>query len=99
VLFSVDAISPDGRSLYVIEYPGEDLLDYHVRVLDTRTGRRDPRAVVDPRKPDEQMGGMPKWRGSSVATAAGRTRPRDAAADGQPDAHAARRASRADRGS
>ena len=64
-LFTVDAISPDGRSLYVIEYPGEDLLDYHVRMLDTRTGRLDPRAVVDPRNPDEQMGGMPMARAVS----------------------------------
>ncbi|HEX5621269.1 MAG TPA: hypothetical protein VFX51_22780 [Solirubrobacteraceae bacterium] len=64
-LYTVDAISPDGRWLYVIEYPGEDLLDYHVRALDTRTGRLDPRYVVDPRNPDEQMGGMPMARAVS----------------------------------
>jgi len=64
-LFTVDAISPDGRWLYVIEYPGEDLLDYHVRALDTSTGRLDPRDIVDPREPDEQMGGMPMARAVS----------------------------------
>jgi len=64
-LYTVDAISPDGRWAYAIEYPGEDLLDYHVRALDARTGRLDPRYVVDPREPDEQMGGMPMARAVS----------------------------------
>jgi hypothetical protein len=63
--FTVDAISPDGHWLYLIQYPGEDLLDYHVRALDTRTGRLDPRNVVDPRKPGEQMGGLPMTRALS----------------------------------
>jgi hypothetical protein len=60
--FTVDAISPDGRWVYLIQYPGEDLLDYHVRALDTRTGRLDSRSVVDPRNPREQMGGLPMTR-------------------------------------
>jgi hypothetical protein len=63
--FTVDAISPDGRWLYLIQYPDEDFLDYHVRALDTRTGRLDPRDVVDPRKPREQMGGLPMTRALS----------------------------------
>src|SRR5215216_3919892 len=60
--FTVDAISPDGRHLYLIQYPGEDVLNYRVRVLDTRSGRLDARDVVDPRKPNEQMGGLPMLR-------------------------------------
>ena len=63
--YAVDAISPDGRWVYLIEYPGEDVLDYHVRALDTRTGRLDARYVVDPRNPDEQMGGLPFTRAVS----------------------------------
>jgi hypothetical protein len=60
--FTVDAISPDGRRLYVIQYAGDDVLDYRVRALDTRTGRLAARDVVDPREPDEQMGGLPMTR-------------------------------------
>jgi hypothetical protein len=62
--FTVDAISPDGRWLYLIQYPGpgRNLLDYRVRALDTRTGRLAARDVVDPREPDEQMGGLPMAR-------------------------------------
>ena len=63
--FTVDAISPDGHWLYLIQYPGDDILDYHVRALDTRTGRLDPRNVVDPRNPGEQMGGLPMTRALS----------------------------------
>jgi hypothetical protein len=61
--FTMDAVSPDGRWLYLIQYGGNDnLLDYRVRALDTRTGRLAARDVVDPREPDEQMGGMPFTR-------------------------------------
>jgi hypothetical protein len=63
--FTVDAISPDGRWLYVVQYAGEAFLDYRVRALDTRTGRLAPRDVVDPREPDEQMGGLPMTRAMS----------------------------------
>jgi hypothetical protein len=60
--FTVDAISPDGRWLYLIQYAGDNVLDYRVRALDTRTGRLAARDVVDPREPDEQMGGLPMTR-------------------------------------
>jgi hypothetical protein len=60
--FTVDAISPDGRWLYLIHYAGDNVLDYRVRALDTQTGRLAARDVVDPRKPDEQMGGLPMTR-------------------------------------
>ena len=60
--FTVDAISPDGRWLYLIQYAGQNVLDYRVRALDTQTGRLATRDVVDPREPDEQMGGLPMAR-------------------------------------
>ena len=60
--FTVDAISPDGRWVYLIQYRGDDVFDYRVRALDTRTGRLAAGDIVDPRKPDEQMGGLPMTR-------------------------------------
>jgi hypothetical protein len=63
--FTMDAISPDGRWLYLVQYRGENFLDYRVRALDTSTGRLAARAVVDPREPDEQMGGLPLTRATS----------------------------------
>jgi hypothetical protein len=60
--FTLDAISPDGRWVYLIQYAGENVLDYRVRALDTSTGRLAQRDVVDPREPDEQMGGLPMAR-------------------------------------
>jgi hypothetical protein len=63
--FTLDAISPDGRWLYLVQYGSEGFLDYRVRALDTTTGQLAPRDVVDPREPDEQMGGLPFTRTTS----------------------------------
>jgi hypothetical protein len=60
--FTLDAISPDGRWAYLIQYAGQDVLDYRVRALDTTTGKLAAHDVVDPREPDEQMGGLPFTR-------------------------------------
>jgi hypothetical protein len=60
--FTVDAISPDGATLALIQYAGEDPFDYRVRALDTRTGQLAARDIVDPREPDERMGGLPWTR-------------------------------------
>jgi hypothetical protein len=60
--FTLDAISPDGRWAYLIHYSGDNVLDYRVRALDTTTGKLAARDVVDPREPDEQMGGLPFTR-------------------------------------
>ncbi|MEA2290078.1 MAG: hypothetical protein QOD55_2075 [Solirubrobacteraceae bacterium] len=62
---TVDAVAPDGETAYLIRYRGGDPLDYQVRALDTRTGALDPKPVVDPREPDEQMGGLPFARALS----------------------------------
>ena len=60
--FTVDAIAPDGSSAFLVQYDGDHVLDYRVRALDTRTGRLAARDIVDPREPDEQMGGLPMTR-------------------------------------
>jgi len=59
--YTVDAISPDGRRLFLLQY-GDDVLEYRVRALDTTTGRLAARDIVDPRQPGEQMGGLPMTR-------------------------------------
>ena len=61
--FSFDAISPDGRLLYLIQYLSKrDITDYAVRAYDMRAGRLFRRAVVDPSEPDEDMSGVPLAR-------------------------------------
>lgn len=63
--FSFDAISPDGRLAYVVEYEDpRDPLDYRVRVLDLVSGELRPGEVVDPETPDERMAGIPLSRGA-----------------------------------
>src|SRR3954447_5446994 len=60
--FTVDAISPDGRSLYLIRYLRQDGSRYEVRAYDL-AGRRLIRApVIDPREPDEKMQVIPLRR-------------------------------------
>jgi hypothetical protein len=60
--FSFDAVSPDGTTAYLIQYLGADPNRYRVRALDLRTGRLEPRAVVDPREAGEAMRGAPITR-------------------------------------
>jgi hypothetical protein len=68
--FAYDALSPDGRTLYLIEhFSTTDVMRYRVRALDLKTGRLLPQIIVDRREPDEAMSGMPAAR---VATADGR---------------------------
>jgi hypothetical protein len=64
--FSFDALSPDGRWIYLIEYTSPvDPLKYQVRVLDAATGKLQPQPIVDPRDPREKMNGDPLTRTSS----------------------------------
>ena len=61
--FSFDAISPDGRLLYLIQYLSKrDITDYAVRAYDVRARRLLRQPVVDPREPEEDMSGEPLSR-------------------------------------
>jgi hypothetical protein len=65
--FSYDAISPDGRTMYLIHYPSpSDTFSYEVRAYDLRRNRLLPEPIVDPREPDEQMRGLPQTRATSA---------------------------------
>jgi hypothetical protein len=64
--FSFDAMSPNGRWLYLIQATSpDDPLQYRVRALDSRSGRLDPKPIVDPREPGEAMNGHPLTRATS----------------------------------
>jgi hypothetical protein len=60
--FSFDAISPDGRTMYLIEYDARDVSSYAVRAYDIRAGGLLPKPVVDPHEADEPMQGAPVTR-------------------------------------
>lgn len=64
--FSFDAISPDGRFVYLVNYTSQtDPTRYRVRAYDARAGRLLPNPVIDPTEPDEQMRGTPMTRAMS----------------------------------
>jgi hypothetical protein len=64
--FSFDALSPDGATLYLIEYTSRrDPTRYAVRAMDLRSGRLLRAPIVDPREPDERMRGYPLTRATS----------------------------------
>ena len=69
--FSVDAVSPHARWLYLIQRrgPGIHVFDYAVRAFDLRAGRLVRGAIVDRREPNEKMAGYPIAR---VETGTGR---------------------------
>jgi hypothetical protein len=57
--FTVDAISPDGRRVYLIHYTHpDDALRYEVRAYDLPHRRLLPKPIVDPREPGEKMQGI-----------------------------------------
>ncbi len=61
--YSFDALSPNGRWLYLIQYTSRrDPQSYAVRAYDLRAGRMLPKAIVDPTEPDEAMRGYPLTR-------------------------------------
>jgi hypothetical protein len=65
--FSFDAISPDGRTIYLIHYlqPRRSPARYEVRALDTASGRLLPEPIADPDEPGERMSGLPIARATS----------------------------------
>jgi hypothetical protein len=65
--FTVDAISPDGRWLYLIHYTSVSSTNhYEVRAYDLRARRLTTKPVIDPREPDEKMQGLPITRTTSA---------------------------------
>ena len=64
--FSFDALSPDGRWLYLIEYLSpKDPNRYAVRLYDVSAGRLEPEPIVDPDEAAEPMRGYPITRATS----------------------------------
>jgi hypothetical protein len=64
--FSFDALSPDGNSLFLINYLSRtDPTQYRVRVYDLARNRLDPKPVVDPREAPGAMNGFAVTRVSS----------------------------------
>lgn len=64
--FSFDALSPDGRSLFLIEYVSRrDPAKYRVRVIDLRRGRLAPKPISDSHRLATRMNGYPYARTTS----------------------------------
>ena len=64
--FSFDALSPDGSTMYLIEYlDPRDPTAYEVRAYDLDRGRLLPDPIIDPSEPDEEMFGFPQTRAVS----------------------------------
>lgn len=64
--FSFDAISPDGRFVYLIHYLSpRNQTNYEVRAYDLRRSRLLAAPIVDPSEPDEPMQGIPASRATS----------------------------------
>ncbi len=65
--FGFDAVSPDRRTLYLIQHvSSEDLVRYVVRAYDLRARRLLARAIVDKREAGEAMRGYPVARTTSA---------------------------------
>jgi hypothetical protein len=65
--FTVDAISPTGRWLYLIHYRSPSTgSSYEVRAFDLARRQLLRKPVVDPREPDEKMQGLPLTRAISA---------------------------------
>jgi hypothetical protein len=64
--FSFDAVSPDGSSLYLIQYTSAlDPTKYNVRVYDLASSRLIKAPIVDPHERGEKMRGQPLTRATS----------------------------------
>jgi hypothetical protein len=64
--FGFDAVSPDRRTLFLIQHvSSEDLIRYVVRAYDLRAKRLLPGAIVDKREPAEAMRGYAIARATS----------------------------------
>jgi hypothetical protein len=64
--FSFDAISPDGGTMYLIQYLSRrDPTQYEVRSYDLQRSRLDPQPIVDPNEEGDEMYGSPMTRATS----------------------------------
>jgi hypothetical protein len=64
--YSFDALSPDGRTLYLIQYTEpRDPTSYQVRAYDLERRRLLPDPIVDPSEAPEVMAGFPQTRATS----------------------------------
>lgn len=64
--YSFDAISPDGSTLFLIQYTSpRNPTRYEVRAYNLASKRVLPEPIVDPSEPDERMAGMPVSRVAS----------------------------------
>jgi hypothetical protein len=94
--FGFDAVSPDRRTLYLIQHvSGSDLVRYVVRAYDLRAKRLLARAIVDKRAPDEAMRGYPVARATSAGGGWVYTLYTRAPDGGRPFVHALNAAARA----
>jgi hypothetical protein len=59
---TVDAISPDGRWVYLVDYKNGAATSYDVRAYDLAKRRLLRKSIVDPREPKEKLQGMPLTR-------------------------------------
>lgn len=65
--FSFDAISPDGDTAYLIEYPDpKDPTAYRLRALDLDSGQLVPGAILPQDDPGEEMRGFPLARATGL---------------------------------
>lgn len=65
--FAFDALSPDGRVLYLIEHvSAQDFSRYRVRAYDLTAGRLLARVIADRREGTQVMGGSPVTRVASA---------------------------------
>jgi hypothetical protein len=62
---SFDAISPDGRTIYLTQLSRRNFTHYAIRAFDTKRWRLLPKPVVDRQEPDEAMAGLPFTRATS----------------------------------
>lgn len=60
--WSFDALSPDGRKLYLVEHAPAGSVTYRVRAYDVVRGRLLREAVIDPRRGGRAMTGQPVTR-------------------------------------
>jgi hypothetical protein len=65
--FGYDALSPDGRTLFLIQHASQrNLLSYRVRAYDLGTGKLLSRVIADKRQRSWLMNGMPIRRATSA---------------------------------